>query len=331
MPIPKVLRQTLRETETDLMIIETFPLERVIEFILEHEMANHRAPITPAIQVIITDSTPDFAALRIAVLGKNVDLSERGAQVVIFNEMRGGFMVRLDDVKMAVKTAAPHNQSVLVATKLDKISDFYTYTQAQLLTTMQEMLIAATANPDLVTTLPLISSLVDDVKDPLSAKIAQVLALTTDREKLVELVDNAQASLIGNYGAYLNIYKRKLERVPEYFPISVLHKNVHADDFVFSNEEIVDKPTEPIVNISKLRATKGKWVKVQNFGSLPMRVWRSLTISTVIPEDAPTVNPNEDKIFGGSELGVDDATFLMAGFSLPLDMQKAKFTTRNSR
>ena len=209
MPIQKVLRQTLRETETDIMIIENFPLEMVIEFIFEHEIANHRAPITPAIQVIITDSTPDFAALRTAVLGKNVDLSQRGAKVVIFNEMRGGFMVRLDDVKMAIKTAAPHNKAVLVATKLDKISDFYDYTQAQLLTTMQEMLIAATANPDLVTTLPLISSLVDDVENPMRAKIAQFLSVKTDREKLVELIDNAQASLIGNYGAYLNIYKRK--------------------------------------------------------------------------------------------------------------------------
>lgn len=330
MPIQKVLRQTLRETETDIMIIENFPLEMVIEFIFEHEIANHRAPITPAIQVIITDSTPDFAALRTAVLGKNVDLSQRGAKVVIFNEMRGGFMVRLDDVKMAIKTAAPHNKAVLVATKLDKISDFYDYTQAQLLTTMQEMLIAATANPDLVTTLPLISSLVDDVENPMRAKIAQFLSVKTDREKLVELIDNAQASLIGNYGAYLNIYKRKLERVPEYFPINVLHRNVHAEDFVYKNQDLVEKPISPIINLSKFTVTKNTWIKAVNSGSEPIKLWRSKTISTKVPEDASTLEGNSTGMFYGGDLGVDDATYFMLGFTGDLDMVKAMFTKRRT-
>lgn len=330
MPIVKEVKQEIRETETALLNIENFPLERVIEFIFEHELANHRLPITAAIQKIIDDSTPDFAALRIAVLGKNVDISGKSAMVVVFNELLSGFMERLDDVKTAVKTDDPHNKATLVSLNLYKTSDFYHFTQAKLLTTMEEMLITATANPVLVTALPLISSLRDDVKNPLSAKITKFLSVKTDRDKLVELVDNAQASLIGNYGAYLNIFKKTLQRVPEYFPISTLHRSVHAEDFVFKNEELVEKPTAPVININKFPVTKKTWIKGENFGSEPIKLWRAKTISDIIPEDASTLEGNSTGFYYGGDLGVDDATYFMLGFTGDLDMVKAKFTKRRT-
>ena len=326
MPINKDVKSELKKIHTSVLDFELFPLELGIEFLLEHDLANRRLPITPAIQEIIDSSSVAFTILRNAVLGKNVDISERGALVVIFNQMRGSFTVRLDDVKMAVKTAVPHNKAILVTLNLDKTSDYSHFTQSKLLTTLEEMLVTATSKPEVVSVLPMISSLLDDVRNPLKAKIKQFVAIYTDRKKLVKIIDDAQACLISNYGSYLVIYNKTPERIPEYFPIYILHGNVHAPGYLYNNQELIEKPTSPIVNISKLKTTKSSIVKAQNFGSEPFRLWRAETLSIEIPEDAPTVPGNTIISFNGSELGVDKATFLMAGFPLPLDMVKAKFT-----
>ena len=64
MPINKDVKSELKKIHTSVLDFELFPLELGIEFLLEHDLANRRLPITPAIQEIIDSSSVAFTIFK---------------------------------------------------------------------------------------------------------------------------------------------------------------------------------------------------------------------------------------------------------------------------
>ena len=331
MSIDKNIKNQIKKIDTALLDFDGFPLSNQVSFLKACMIANAREPITPAIQVVIDRSAIPFGNLIAAYSGNNIDISGGSSMVEAFNEVRKGVPARIDLIKTMVKGLMPNNKVVLIALKLDKVTRYRRMSQADLFTTVQEMFTTAKTYSALTTVLPLITSLVNDVDNPLTSKQEQFININSDRKKMIKLVEAAQNCLIANYGSFLTMFFDKLENIIEYFPIILLYNKVHAPGYLTKKQDLVESPLTPIVHISKLKVTNSCWVKIENFDSRPMRVWRSINVSTTIPEDAPTVGANSVETFYAGDMGVDDAYCLMAGFTLPLDTAKAKFSIRNKR
>jgi len=322
----------IRKIVTAISNMHNFPLSKVIEFVNACDVANRRIPITSDIQKIIDRSVVPFAAINASVLSLDADKLSGSSQVVIYNEMRSGFILRLEDIKDAVQQIMGRDKATFVLLQLDKISDYYHFSQGNLLAVMKAMEVNAAKTPLLVAVvLPMITALKDDVENPSKAKQKQFVIINSDRLKMSPVITALKSCLKANLGSYLIIYCDDDERILENFPISVLYSNVHAPEYLSKNQDLIEKPIVNIVHLSKLKITNSSWVKVENFGSKPIRLWRSIKVSTVCPEDAPTINANtNDTIYVGN-MGVDDAFCLMAEFTDPLDMVKVKFSVRKKK
>ncbi len=328
----KEINAMLAKTGTAIYSIQRFPLPKIVEFLNACDTANHRVPISSKIQEIITRSTIPFAQIIAAHTTKGSDILMGSSDVVIFNAVRGGFYVKLNDIIGEVKHVKPHNKAVLVSLGLDKITKFYQYSQADLLQAMVYMEVNAAKETALAATvLPMINALKEEVKDPLSAKRVQFINIDADRKAMPALLKALRICLIANFGTLLIEFCNDLERVFEYLPISILFTNVHAKGYLKVNQELVESPSDPIVFISKLPTTKNSIIKVENFDSRPMRVWRSEGIATVCPPNAKTVEGYSTADIDALDMGTNDATCLMCEFDLPLNTAKAKFTVTTKK
>ncbi len=329
----KEINAQLGKTGTAMYTIQRFPLPKIVEFLNACDTANHRLPISARLQTIITRSATIFANVIAANTTKSTDILTGSSDVVIFNAVRSEFYITLADIKREVGNAMPHNKAVLVSLQLNKISVFRHLSQADLLQAMVNMELNAGKETALaLTVLPMITALKLEVKNPLTSKRLQFIAIEADRRRMPLILKALRVCLIANFGAFQEEFCEDLEKVFDYLPISILYSSVHSEDYIGVNQEVVENPSTPIVFISKLPTTKSSIIKVVNFSNYPFWVWRSKGVATVRPGNAPCVEGNSTGVFEALDIGTNDATCLMAEFPLPLNMAKVKFTvTRKKR
>lgn len=323
----KEINAMLGKTGTAMYTIQQYPLSKIVEFLNACNTANHRLPISARLQTIITRSATPFANVIAANTLKSTDLLTGSSDVVIFNAVRKEFYKELADIKGEVQHVLPRNKAVLVSLNLDKVSDYYQYSQADLLQALVNMEVNAAKEPALVAgVLPMITALKLEVENPLMSKRLQFINIEGDRRGLPKILKALRVCLIANFGAFQEEFCDDLEKIFDYLPISILFTNVHAKGYLKVNQELIESPSTRIVFISKLPTTKSSIIKGENFDSKPFRLWRSVGVATVCPPNAFTINGNSLDTCEALDIGTNDATCLMCEFDLPLNSVKAKFT-----
>lgn len=327
----KEIEAEIKKIPTAIFDLDKFPPANVSAFLNASTKAMSIAQISPFFVTMIAKSGLAFNPYLAGLANVRIDLSGGSSDVVTYNNFKTVFAARLGFIKSMVKTLLPGDNATLVLLKLDKVSYYEKGKQSDLNNKLDDLLTQAKTKAAIATVLPYIISLKSDMSTAFDTKSSQFISVDTDRTKIVELIKVVKIALTSNFGLLLDQYSTNLETVLPYFPISLLYNKVHAPDFLYKNQELIEKPLTPIVYISKLRATKGLWIKVQNFGSEPMQLWRSVNVTTTIPDDAATIGTNETATIFGGDIGVDKAYCLMAGFSGDLQMVNAKFTMRKKK
>ena len=327
--IPKDIRAELRLIYTVLLILETFQLLRIKALMAAHMVGLSKTPILPAVQILIDDANIAFPPATTAITTKNVDISIGSSDVVKFNMVAATVPARLMSIRDKVRDIMPGDKSVIKLLKLDNLSAFNVGGQDALKANLLELELKIKITPALVTiVLPLAVSLRTDIENSLLTKDEQFNVIDGDRTDIPDYVYTAKSCMLANFGALHGIFPNNLSKIIDIFPMDTIYRAQRSPDFLQKNQLAITNPLTKMLNIPKPSFSYTGYIIVENMGPEALKLFISLQLATLSPDDAITVEGNSKAIIQFKDMGSNRARYLMIEFLGSLDLVNVKLTIR---
>ena len=317
-----------RQIDTMVLTLEDFSPDRIIPLNKAHKANLDLLPASLDKTAMISQFVIAVDYYEKGITLRNIDISGRGEDVVLFNEQEKLVGKQVSAIKRKV-IEINDNKAALVLFNLTNV-DYYTKGhQSDVQKRINELLIKMTSRPEYITVLPFVEALQDNLGSIFDLKTSQKTLVRKDREDIDPLVQVLKEAYIFDKGILQKIYCKDITKTFCFFPLDIMYGAIErAENYVTKQQAFITNPSDYIINIPSPAFTKTNLIEIENLGPEPIQAYKLIVISPLIPETAVTIAGFSTFKGNMMDLGPDTAKNLMLGFPGALNKVKVRITIK---
>ncbi len=327
----KIEKLKIRQTNEMVAALEDYISSKIFVLNFAHRAALNLLPFSVEKTEMLAIFDPARLAYENSITNKNIGISEGSMDVVLFDEQEKLVGKRISSIKRKV-LEINETKAALIALDLTNIKYYTKGHQSDIVRKINELEIKIAANPDYISVVPFIQSLQSDLGDIFAIKQLQHTTIKIDKTKVNPLLQNLKDAYTYNLATLSKMYYKNLTLTFNFFPLAkMLRKFDKKKNIVKKNQVIITNPIQPIVNIPSPKFTASNLIYIENRGPFPIRLFTSINITNVIPNDALTIPKNSNLLAEILDLGPKKAKNLMLANFRDISKTDVKITIRTRR
>ena len=324
-------RLTLRQIENILLGLEDFPDFRISPFCVAHKAALNTLPTSIDKTAMLAQFITADDAYQAGISKRDISIYGRSEDVVLFTDQEKKLSKRMSVIKRLVLDISDE-RSTLVFFNMTNLKFYTQGRQWDIVKNIRGLSVQMASRPDYTTVVPIVDALLADLGGIFGTKTDQVTLVDKNKEDIDPLVQNLKAALFFNKGKLTTMFSTDQTRLFLFFPKDImLGKMVHPEDYVKTNQVFIVDPPSSIINVPKPAFNKRSIIIIDNLGPDPIQAYKSITISSVIPEDAINILGFSKFVGVIGEMGSDLADNLMLAFPGLLANVKVRITIKKPK